>query len=54
VLSEDYTPISDMRASARYRLRVAQNLLLKFFVETTEPRTKTRVLAERRLAHARA
>jgi xanthine dehydrogenase small subunit len=54
VLSEDYTPISDMRASARYRLRVAQNLLLKFFVETTEPRTKTRVLTERRMAHARA
>ncbi|HEX6118620.1 MAG TPA: FAD binding domain-containing protein, partial [Dongiaceae bacterium] len=54
VLSEDYTPISDMRASAQYRLRVAQNLLLKFFVETTEPQTKTRVLAERRAAHARA
>jgi xanthine dehydrogenase small subunit len=54
VLSEDYTPIADMRASAQYRLRVAQNLLLKFFIETTEPQSKTRVLAERRAAHARA
>jgi xanthine dehydrogenase small subunit len=54
VLSEDYAPISDMRASARYRLRVAQNLLRKFFIETTEPKAKTRIVAERRAAHARA
>jgi xanthine dehydrogenase small subunit len=54
VLSEDYTPISDMRASARYRLRVAQNLLRKFFIETSEPAVKTRIMAERRAAHARA
>ena len=53
-LSEDYTPISDMRASARYRLRVAQNLLRKFFIETTEPKAKTRIMAERRAPHARA
>lgn len=54
VLSEDYTPISDMRASARYRLRVAQNLLRKFFIETSEPKARTRIVAERRAAHARA
>lgn len=54
VMSEDYTPITDMRASARYRLRVAQNLLRKFFIETTEPTIRTRILAERRAAHARA
>ncbi|MBA4098044.1 MAG: xanthine dehydrogenase small subunit [Rhodospirillum sp.] len=54
VLSEDYTPISDMRASARYRLRVAQNLLRKFFIETSEPAARTRIMAERRAAHARA
>jgi xanthine dehydrogenase small subunit len=54
VLSEDYIPISDMRASARYRLRVAQNLLRKFFIETSEPAAKTRIMAERRAAHARA
>jgi xanthine dehydrogenase small subunit len=54
VLSEDYAPISDMRASARYRLRVAQNLLRKFFIETSEPAARTRIVAERRAAHARA
>ena len=31
----DYQPISDMRASAEYRLLTAQNLLLRFFHETT-------------------
>ncbi len=33
--AEDYQPISDMRASAEYRLTVAQNLLHRFFLETT-------------------
>ena len=33
--SDDFTPITDMRASRDYRLRVAQNLLLKFFEEST-------------------
>ena len=38
VLSQDYTPLTDMRASASYRLRVAQNLLLRFYLEfTTNP-----------------
>ena len=32
---EDYSPISDMRASADYRMRVAQNLLQRFFLEHT-------------------
>jgi len=31
---EDYQPISDMRASADYRLLAAQNLLKRFFLET--------------------
>jgi xanthine dehydrogenase small subunit len=30
----DYQPITDMRASAEYRLLVAQNLLRRFFFET--------------------
>ena len=33
--AEDFQPISDMRASADYRLRVAKNLLLRCFHETT-------------------
>ena len=33
--AEDYQPISDMRASAEYRLLAAQNLLKRFFLETS-------------------
>lgn len=35
VFAEDYQPISDMRASAEYRLLTAQNLLKRFFLETS-------------------
>ena len=34
-LAEDFAPITDMRASAGYRLRGAQNLLYRFYLETT-------------------
>jgi xanthine dehydrogenase small subunit len=33
--AQDYQPISDMRASADYRLLTAQNLLRRFFLDTT-------------------
>lgn len=33
-LAQDFTPLSDMRASAAYRLQVAQNLLRRFWLET--------------------
>ena len=33
--SEDYQPITDMRASKEYRLLAAQNLLRRFHLETT-------------------
>jgi len=33
--AQDYQPISDMRASAEYRLLTTQNLLQRFFLETT-------------------
>jgi xanthine dehydrogenase small subunit len=33
-LAQDYAPLSDMRASAGYRLQVAQNLLQRFWLET--------------------
>jgi xanthine dehydrogenase small subunit len=33
-LAEDLKPLSDMRASAAYRLRVAQNLVQRFWLET--------------------
>jgi len=32
--SQDYTPLSDMRATADYRLLAARNLLRRFFAET--------------------
>lgn len=33
-LAQDYAPLSDMRASASYRLRTAQNLLYRYWLET--------------------
>ncbi len=33
----DFTPLTDMRASASYRMRVAQNLLQRFYLENTAP-----------------
>lgn len=33
-LATDFTPLTDMRASAAYRLQVAQNLLQRFWLET--------------------
>ena len=33
-LAEEFTPLTDMRASAAYRLQVAQNLLQRFWLET--------------------
>jgi xanthine dehydrogenase small subunit len=42
-VARDFQPISDLRASARYRLVVAANLLRRFHLETVEPRARTRV-----------
>jgi xanthine dehydrogenase small subunit len=33
-LAQDFKPLTDMRASAGYRLQVAQNLLRRFWLET--------------------
>jgi len=44
-LAEDFTPLSDFRASREYRLLVAQNLLRKCFAEQQRPATETRVTA---------
>jgi xanthine dehydrogenase small subunit len=43
-LGGDFRPIADMRASAEYRLMVARNLLLKFFLETAGKQRATRVI----------
>lgn len=34
-MMQDYQPISDWRASAEYRMQAAQNLLQRFYLETT-------------------
>jgi xanthine dehydrogenase small subunit len=38
-LAQDYAPLSDMRASSAYRIRTAQNLLYRYWLETrpTDP-----------------
>lgn len=45
-LAQDFTPLSDMRASAQYRLLAAQNLLRKFCVEVSTGKTITAEAAE--------
>ncbi len=42
-LENDFQPLTDWRASAAYRMKVAQNLLRRCFVETTAPATATRL-----------
>ncbi|QCI13736.1 xanthine dehydrogenase small subunit [Pseudomonas putida] len=44
-LAEDFTPLSDFRASSEYRLLTAQNLLRKYFIEQQTPHIETRVTA---------
>jgi len=43
-LENDFTPISDMRASAHYRLSVAKNLLRRLHAETSRSDIETRVV----------
>jgi xanthine dehydrogenase small subunit len=43
-MAQDFQPLTDMRASADYRLKVARNLLLKFFLETSNKPGATRVI----------
>lgn len=44
-LEQDFTPLSDFRASKEYRLLSAQNLLRKYFIELQTPHIETRVTA---------
>lgn len=45
-MAEDFAPLSDMRASADYRLRVAQNLLIRYFVDEENLGPSTLALPE--------
>ena len=40
-LTEDYQPLSDMRATAEYRMKGAQNLLYRYWLEGTTTRPQT-------------
>lgn len=41
---KDYAPISDMRASAKYRMKTAKNLLKRYYHETANPLSDTRIV----------
>ncbi len=43
ILSQEFSPLDDMRASSRYRSDVCANLLQRFFIETTESGTAARL-----------
>jgi xanthine dehydrogenase small subunit len=44
-LARDFSPLTDMRASAGYRAKVAANLLIRFHHETAKTGAATRVIA---------
>lgn len=50
-LEKDFQPITDWRASAAYRMQVSKNLLMRLYLETTDPQQETRLAGDRRLAH---
>ena len=43
-LEQDFSPITDWRASAGYRMQVAKNLLQRCFIETTDRTSATRLV----------
>ena len=51
-LARDFTPLSDMRASAAYRLKVAGNLIERLAHEIAPGAPETRLAAIGELAHA--
>ena len=52
-LAQDFAPIDDHRASARYRIDTAQALLLKALTEISGETTEnTRIIGIREAAHA--
>jgi xanthine dehydrogenase small subunit len=42
-LTKDFSPLSDMRASAEYRMQIAQNHLLRFWHESQTETAQVRV-----------
>ena len=52
LLGQDFTPLSDFRASREYRLAVATNLLKKFFIQQQAPTQATQISYTGGLIHA--
>lgn len=52
VMDDDFTPLTDMRASADYRMKTAQNLLKKFYAETSNPKAATRLVGQGSVSYA--
>ena len=50
-LAKDYSPISDFRASADYRLQVSKNLLQRFYLEFSSKENESLSVAELRVTH---
>ena len=54
-LAQDYAPLSDMRASSSYRMKTAQNLLYRYWLETRAenalPATSLRAFAHKTSKH---
>ena len=46
-MEDDFAPMSDMRASARYRMEAAKNMLLRYFLEDTNEANSLQVLEVR-------
>nr|MBX2806949.1 hypothetical protein [Hyphomicrobiales bacterium] len=44
VFEDDFTPLTDMRGSAGYRMLTAKNLLRKYYRETQLPLAQTRLV----------
>ena len=52
-IAQDFQPLSDARASAAYRLKLAENLIVKALLEMAGmPATATRILDSSRRLHA--
>lgn len=49
-IAQDFAPISDMRASAAYRLSVAQNLLERLYLDWSRPDMQNRIAGPRMAA----
>jgi xanthine dehydrogenase small subunit len=43
-LTNDFQPMTDVRASSEYRMRVAQNLIEKCYIELQSRKIETRVV----------